>query len=197
MKDKKIKIAYVLIYLLVFTSCVSNKAYSNSLKGDNNLRIIILDEKGASLSNVNVEIIESTSGQKYSAVTNDSGLITINNVPFGLYHVSSQKVNFTSLNNMEINFTNEKEIFICTILSAEYVFDKTLELYKQKKYAQGVNLLEKLKLDTNSSYFVTACLYKAEGYGIIGESDKSFEYMNKIMEVEPKLLLEILESGDY
>src|SRR5260370_30785726 len=71
---------------------------------DGNLVGAIMDPTGAAVPNANVELTNQATGVKYTSKTNADGQYRFNNVPAGLYTVTTNTAGFTttSLKNVPI-----------------------------------------------------------------------------------------------
>ena len=190
----KKRILLFLINVFCLFSCVSNenKKVVDLEENNKTLRILIVNEKGHPLSGINVDVHDRQTNYTISAISDSSGVVTIQNVQFGNFIVSSKNVGYTSLDKVKVTFTNEQEVFICSISHADSVFEMVSSLYDEGKYQEGLNLIDKLYLTKSSPFFVTACFHRTVGYTNLGEEKKALDELNKISEVDPLILSEVL-----
>ena len=177
----KYRIFIVTIFISCFINLLSCKT-TGQFSGTAKLVVLIVDETGKGVNNCSITL--SNFNKSENGVTNASGMCVFNNVPAGEYSLLGCKTGYTKLKPAAFCFNDKSDVFCFEILSSEYVFDYSEQLFLEEKYTNAIELLDEIYCDKKSSVNATVCLYKAYGFTLQENRNSALAELKKMKKAD-------------
>ena len=139
----------------VFISCASKPKFT----GCADLCGLVVDEKNRPVQDFLI-YCRGSMGENHTALTNESGIFVIQNVPCGSYEISGQKTQFMELEKTEYSFFDRTKIFCCQVFSFDAAMDSVLNLMQRGENKQAEKVLNSVTYENNSAEEAVIQFYK-------------------------------------
>jgi hypothetical protein len=165
---------YIIYLILIFYGCASEPRFS----GKGVLCGLVVDEKNRPVKEA---VITCWRGAVclQSCLTNENGIFNFYDLPPGLYEISGEKNDFSSLHRIKYRFSERGNMFCCQMNSLDWVLECAAEKLRCGQLEEMYKLLDNLTL-SKSSYGKTAVsFYKACGKYYEGDKRSAKRYLKK------------------
>ncbi|MCR4899541.1 MAG: hypothetical protein K5907_01865 [Treponema sp.] len=157
MKRYFLKCVLSVFIILVITGCSTVKQIKKT--GNSNLVVLVIDQNNQAVKDF---LLVLKNDKNYgTALTNSQGVGRFTGIEKGDYFLSGKKHGYTVLTESPVSIIPSGEVLCFQILNAQTVFDKTLSLFLEQKFNDGLYLLNDLCAAPDSVLLETLCLYKA------------------------------------
>lgn len=171
----------IMIGTFLCNSCVSNKNVILEKKTD--LQVYIIDENNNPISDFVVCYSKDPKGFKSDAIyTNEKGFCKFENVPYGKLFLFGTKESYKILDGVSINFSKPTDVFFCVAESKVEILERVEKFYKSGRFEEGLDLLQKIKVEKGSYLEGTILFYECYGFACSGktsERDKKLRELKK------------------
>ena len=142
------------------------------------LTVIIVDENGQGINGFELKL--NCAGETKRGITNSSGICVFENTQSGDIKVSGKKDGYLRLGNGSVNFTNKTDVFCFEIMSADFVFVQTEQLYECGNYDDAFLILDSLECGKKSELNAAVSFYKAYGYAHLNQIKQAEHELKKV-----------------
>ena len=164
-----------LLLIFMLTSCASNPRF----KGNGDFCGMVVDEKNQPVKEYLINFWRD--GIIFaSALTNQSGIFVMQNIPAGKYSLCGQKENYLDIKNLKVDFCSRDKFLCCTVFTADGFFRHLDDLIKIEDYDAALKELENLRCK-RGSYVSKMCLcYECWLYVLQNDLKESKNLLKKI-----------------
>lgn len=164
-----------------FVSCASNPRF----RGNGDFCGMVVDEKNQPVNEYLINCWKD--GVIFeSALTNQSGIFVLQNIPSGKYSLSGQKENYSDIKNLKVDFCFRDKFLCCSVFTADGFFAHLQKLIKTEDFDMAVSELDLLRCK-KGSYVSKLCLcYEAWLYVLKKEQKAALNLLKKIRKTGEK-----------
>ena len=166
-------LSFILSFLLF--SCASNPRF----KGSGDFCGMVVDEQNQPVNEYLINCRRD--GVIFgSALTNQSGIFVIQNLPAGKYSLDGQKENYSDIKNLKVDFCFRDKFFCCSVFSPDGMFEHLKSLIKIEDYDTALKELELLRCRKDSCVAKICLCYQAWLYALKKDRKMTFLFLKKI-----------------
>ena len=171
------KICNLLLTIFVFLllSCSSIPKFSGKAK----LCCFLIDENDYPIKNCLGELRKNNIviGKSYS---NDKGLLVFDDTDSGKYEISFSKIGYEEKTYTDVFFIDKGKVFCFKLNSAKEIINKVNVLYSEKKFNEGLSLLNKINFEKNTSLDLLITTYNTYGFLELNDKKSATKEFSKI-----------------
>lgn len=176
----------------ILNSCASNKNLYSKEKVD--LKVAVIDENNEPVSDYQLWFSGKKDGSKSEVkYSNSDGFCFFDEAGKGKVFLSGYKPDYSVLDNYEINLEKNTNIYFCRVLKKESILNEVESLYKKNRFEEGLNHLEKLYTEKNSSSYSCSLVYKIYG---LWKSGNYKSAQNCMKDLKKQKQLEFIELAE-
>ena len=159
----------------IFLSCASNPRF----KGSGDFCGMVVDEKNEPVSEYLINFWRD--GILFgSALTNNSGIFVLQNLPSGKYSLDGQKENYSDIRNLKVDFCFRDKFLCCSVFSADGMFDHLRSLIKIEAYDDALKEINLLRCRKDPCVAKVCLCYQAWLYALKKERKMTFIFLKKL-----------------
>lgn len=147
-----------LLVCCALSVCLSCKTMPR-FKGEGDLCGLVVDENNEPVKDFLIYCkneFEITN----TAMTNETGMFVVHNVPSGVYKISGKKKDFVKLEATPFYYTDRDRIFCCQVSSIDAAFITVEQLMQRGEKKKAAELLENLYCEKKSPEQAVILVYK-------------------------------------
>lgn len=144
-----------LVPLVFLISCASKPKFS----GTADLCGLVVDENNRPVSDFLI-FCNGSAGENHTALTNESGIFVVKNVPCGNYQITGQKTNYKNLEKTDFAFYDRTKILCCQVFSFDAAMESVLNLMMRGETKQAEKILDAVSYDASSSEAAVIQFYR-------------------------------------
>jgi hypothetical protein len=173
---KKFICLEIIIFSAIFLiSCASNPRF----KGAADFCGMVVNEKNEPVNEYFISCRKD--GLVFaSALTNQSGIFVLQNIPSGKYSFDGQKENYSDIKNLKVDFCFRDKFLCCTVFTADGVFERLKGLAKMEDYDTALDQLNLLRCKNGTYVSKVALCYEAWLYALKKDSKSTLPLIKKI-----------------
>ena len=172
---KNILLGVGLFLSLCLFSCASNPRF----KGNGDFCGMVVDEKNQPVNEYLINCWKD--GIIFaSALTNQSGIFVLQNLPAGKYSVSGQKENYSDIKNLKVDFCFRDKFLCCSVFTPDGFFEHIRRLIKIEDYNGALDELNLLRCKKDSCVAKVCLSYEAWIYALKKEPKTARNLLKKL-----------------
>lgn len=164
-----------LAFSLVLFSCASSPRF----RGNGDFCGMIVDENNEP---VNEYLVSCYKGGVVlgSALTNQSGIFAIQNIPAGKYTIEGQKEFYSDIKDLKVDFCFRDKFFCCTAFTTDGVFENVKRLIKLEDYDGALEQLRLLRCQRSSYVWKVRLCYESYVYALKKDTKAAANLLRRV-----------------
>ena len=155
MRKKRIVQNGFLCLIFIFMSCTTVPKF----KGRGDLCGLVVDENNEPVKDFLI-YCKNDFEVNTTALTNETGMFVVHDVPAGTYTISGKKKNFVKLESMPFLYSDRERIFCCKVESIDGAFKTVEQLIMRGEKKSAEKLLDNLYCDKKTPQQAAILVYR-------------------------------------